>query len=258
LEIESIFGIGKEREIANHMKILDNFCSTIIKSRKSENTKDKDDLLSRCINIQQETNEELSDKETRDFLLNILLAGRDTTAITLSWNILMLIQNPEKAAILYSEIQDRINGELNFDIINDMPYLDAFVKENLRLNPSVPWDGKEATRDITLPSGAFIPKGTRVRYYIYAMGRNKKIWGEDAAEFKPERWLDGKHPSDYSYIVFNAGPRLCLGKKFALLETKVVLVNVLRQFKFELIRKPNVMRNLTMPMDSLQVRLKKN
>ena len=95
----------------------------------------------------------------------------------------------------------------------------------LRLHPSVPVDIKFAVKDDTLPDGTFIPKGSTVIYSPYAMGRSKEIWGADALEFKPERFLSGEgsnvEPSQYKYTTFNAGYRLCLGKPLAMLEIKV-------------------------------------
>jgi len=91
-----------------------------------------------------------------------------------------------------------------------MPFLEACIMETLRLYPSVPLDSKNALEDDTLPDGTFVPAGVECAYSPYCFGRSVDIWGADAGEFKPERWLGTPTPSQYKYLTFNAGPRLVL------------------------------------------------
>jgi len=108
------------------------------------------------------------------------------------------------------------------------------LNEALRLYPPVPLPTKEALGDDVLPSGAVVRKGCILLYNPYAMGRSEKLWGKDAHQFKPERWLDVAFPSLYTYPVFNAGPRECLGKRLAWVEMKACLVQVLKAVKISL------------------------
>jgi fatty acid omega-hydroxylase len=109
----------------------------------------------------------------------------------------------------------------------------------MRLYPPVPVDTKEAAYDDVLPNGTLVKKGWRLTYHIYAMGRSEKIWGSDWAEFRPERWLnqdeDGKWifvgKDLYSYPIFQAGPRVCIGKEMAFLQMKRVVAAIMRQFR---------------------------
>ena len=121
-----------------------------------------------------------------------------------------------------------------------MVYTHASLCETTRLYPLVPTDTKEATEDDVLPDGTVVRKGTRVTYHPYAMGRIEEVWGSNWAEFKPERWLErdglsGKWnfvgKDSYTYPVFQAGPRICLGKEMAFLQMKRVVAGVLRRFK---------------------------
>lgn len=122
-----------------------------------------------------------------------------------------------------------------YEDMNHLPYLQAVLNEALRLFPSVPIDAKFAANDDTLPDGTFVPRGTVVMYNIYAMGRSCAIWGEDAEVFRPERWLEREAPPDnYSYPVFNAGPRECLGRRLAMVEMKTCLAMLLPQVSFQL------------------------
>merc|ERR1712046_378811 len=121
-----------------------------------------------------------------------------------------------------------------YEDLQRLTYLQAVINESLRLYPSVPLDMKKSLSDDTLPDGTFVSKNDIVLYNIFAMGRSKKIWGEDAEDFKPERWLSRDFPSLYAYPVFNAGPRECLGKRLAWVEMKACLVQVLRSVKLKL------------------------
>merc|ERR1711939_955346 len=100
----------------------------------------------------------------------------------------------------------------------------GIVRETIRLYSPVPLDAKKAAADDVMPDGTFVGKGWVVVYSPYVMARDTELWGPDASEWKPSRWLDGelaKHePSPFVYSAFQAGPRICLGKDLALLEAK--------------------------------------
>ncbi|RLN05768.1 hypothetical protein BBI17_009655, partial [Phytophthora kernoviae] len=125
--------------------------------------------------------------------------------------------------------------------INQLVYLEAALKETLRLHPSVPVVPKHTLRDTTLSDGTFIPAGSFINLNNYSMARMSQVWGPDAEEFRPERWLDpttGKliTVSAYKFSSFNAGPRMCLGKTLAMLEMKLVVVELLSDGKHKLRR----------------------
>lgn len=110
----------------------------------------------------------------------------------------------------------------------------------MRLYPPVPTDGKEAIKDDVLPDGTVVRKGTRVIYHPYAMGRVEKVWGSDWGAFRPERWLErdalsGKWnfvaKDSFTYPVFQAGPRISLGKEMAFTQMKRIVAGVLRRFR---------------------------
>jgi len=171
----------------------------------------------------------------KDMVLNFLIAGRDTTAHALSWCIFLIIQHPQ----VESRILDEINtvcgcNDLKYDDLKDLTYLQAVINETLRLYPSVPTDSKVATADDILPDGTVLGTGCVVQFNAYCMGRCAEIWGEDAAHFRPDRWLNSAPPSSYTYPVFNAGPRECLGKRLTLVEMKAALCSILRSVKLTL------------------------
>jgi len=180
--------------------------------------------------------EDLSEDRLRDLVLNFLIAGRDTTAQALSWSIYCLCLHPEVEAKARQEIMDVCGcAHPNYDDLNKFQYLQAVIHETLRLYPSVPLELKFAERDDIWPDATIVPAGTAVFFHIYSIGRDTSIWGEDAFQFKPERWLqmDGL-PNNYRYPVFNGGPRECLGRRLAMVEVKTCLAVLLQSVSFKL------------------------
>lgn len=177
--------------------------------------------------------------ELRSQLLNILLAGRDTTASLLGWLFWELARRPEMYAALRTQILAEFGAGTNritFSSLKNCVPLQHVLQESLRLNPVVPVNARQALRDTTLPRGGgpdrnspiFIPKGTEIGYSVYVMHRRKDLWGEDALEFKPERWVNKK--VGWEYLPFNGGPRICIGQQFALTEASFVVVRMLQKF----------------------------
>lgn len=180
----------------------------------------------------------------RDQAINILVAGRDTTASLLSWVFLMLARHKEIFHKLRdSIIQDFGDGSdisiITFESLKSSKYLRHVIDETLRLYPTVPSNSRVATKDTTLPRGGgkngdkpiFVTKGTTCAYSVYTMHRNPDTWGPDADKFRPERWEtpnSGVHSWDY--LPFNGGPRICLGQQFALTEASYVIVRLLQSF----------------------------
>ncbi|EGO29652.1 hypothetical protein SERLADRAFT_445432 [Serpula lacrymans var. lacrymans S7.9] len=174
----------------------------------------------------------------RDEVLNILLAGRDTTASTLTSAIYLLALHPHALARLREEILAKIGPSRRptYDDIRDMKYLRAVLNETLRLFPAV-----ESINDTTWSSPnpeekpLFIPAKTTVAYSILLMHRRPDLWGPDANEFDPDRFLDDRLkkyliPNPFIFLPFNAGPRICLGQQFAYNEMSFMLIRLLQNF----------------------------
>ncbi|KAM7266547.1 hypothetical protein ACFE04_004444 [Oxalis oulophora] len=133
---------------------------------------------------------------------------------------------------------EEIASRITEGVIDKLQYLHATLTETLRLYPAIPIDSKLCLADDILPDGYNVKKGDIVMYTPYVMGRMKYVWGEDAEEFKPERWLDDKgvfrQESSFKFTAFQAGPRICLGKEFAYRQMKVFSIILLESFKFRL------------------------
>lgn len=192
----------------------------------------------------------------RDVVVNFLIAGRDTTAQALSWFFYCLDRNPRVASKIRDELRDKIpelfdgrDRAPTMEQVGRLVYLEAALRETLRLYPSVPISSKDANRDVILSDGTPVRAGTTVLLTFYAMGRNPHVWGPDAAEYKPERWLEtvpgSKEPrvkseSAFKFIAFNAGPRTCLGMNLAMLEMKITVAALLSRFHVALTRPEDV------------------
>jgi hypothetical protein len=180
--------------------------------------------------------------ELRSQLLNVLLAGRDTTAGLLSWTFYTLARHPEVYGRLREIILENFGTyheprEITFASLKACTYLQHVIMEVLRLYPGVALNSRRATQDTTLPRGGgpdglapvYVKKGQEVNYYVYSLHRRKDLWGEDAEEFKPERWVGKKH--GWEYLPFNGGPRICLGQQFALTEAAYIITRVLQKYE---------------------------
>ncbi|KXS21401.1 cytochrome P450 [Gonapodya prolifera JEL478] len=246
---ERLDGTGKQLKEA--MEIIDNFAADVLVEKrkliaqglgKSEDD-ERYDLLDHLLKSTTDDDEPLSDKALRDHVLNFLLAGRDTTAQTLTWAFMEVSKRPEVARKLREEAMQAMgkDGKCTYDMLRQLPYTLAVFNEVLRLHANVPMTGKTVTQDTILP-GSRIPvyKKNIVIWSSFAMGYSPDLWGEDYAEFRPERWLveQGKSVMKQNtkrHFVFNGGPRICLGMNFAQQEGTVFLSTLIRRFDFELV-----------------------
>ncbi|KAE9118828.1 hypothetical protein PF010_g8071 [Phytophthora fragariae] len=262
--------LGSEKELAQEVAILDKMVFTIINKnmerkfnpdaaaaewppRPQRSTKDVVSLFLDAHDEQKAAGEEGADTPLdatflRDIAVVVLLAGKDTTAWSMSWLVIMLNRNPKVETKLRQELREKLprlfsdpNYVPTMDDVEGLVYLEAVLRENLRLNPLVPLNAKEANRDTTLVDGTFVKKGTRVYIPAYTLGRMKSVWGRDASKFKPERWLmqdpwSGEQTirpvSAFRFVSFHAGPRTCLGMRFAMLEMKTVMAYMLSKYHF--------------------------
>ncbi|KAG9014879.1 hypothetical protein FRB94_009037 [Tulasnella sp. JGI-2019a] len=180
----------------------------------------------------------------RDELLNLLLAGRDTTSHAITAVIYFLAtEDPSIMATLRKEILDVVGpGKVapTFDQTKGMKYLRAVVNETLRLMPSIPGNIRHSVEASvwTNPSTGiryYMPKHTRAAWSTLMMGRRKDLWGPDALIFDPMRWLDGRNKkyflsNPFMFLPFHAGPRICLGQQFALNEMSFFVTRLLQNF----------------------------
>ncbi|KAK4735127.1 hypothetical protein R3W88_009388 [Solanum pinnatisectum] len=226
--------LGSEKKLKENVKRVHCCIDEIIQKKKEKIINENGgDLLSRLLLAGHEN------EVVRDMVISFLIAGRGTTSSALTWLFWLTINHHDIKGKMIEEITSINNGDkaLEFDELKEMKYLAACLNESMRLYPPVAWDSKHAAKDDILPDGTRVQKGNRVTYFQYGMGRMEEIWGKDRLEFKPDRWMDEngelKIVSPYKYPVFQAGPRVCLGKEMAFTQMKYVLASVLRRFEIK-------------------------
>ncbi|KAJ2893698.1 hypothetical protein MKZ38_008322 [Zalerion maritima] len=167
-------------------------------------------------------------------MLNIVGAGHETTASTLTWGAYELACRPDIQGELRREIRMVLDSETgtSYADIDRIPKLDNFVKEVLRMYPSVPAHPREAARDVVI-SGVVVPKGTNVMICPAVLNQLPEVWGDDGREFRPSRWEGMDANSQLALMTFFQGPRQCIGKNFAILEMKAILCEMISRFQFE-------------------------
>jgi cytochrome P450 family 135 len=179
------------------------------------NGRERDDVLSLLLAARHEDGTPMTDRELRDELVTLLTAGHETTATGLSWAFERLLRTPR--------VHERLLASLDED-----EYLDAVVKETLRIRPVVADVVRTLTRDTEI-GGYLLPAGTMVVPAIAALHARPDLWPEPH-EFRPERFLDGRADS-YAWIPFGGGVRRCIGASFAQVEMRTVLREVLRRVR---------------------------
>ncbi|KAF7726669.1 Protein kinase alk2 [Apophysomyces ossiformis] len=248
-------------DIKQHLRKVNAFADEVIENRRGEiaqGKNDHQDLLSRFMNSKNEHGEPLNNKELRDIVLNFIIAGRDTTAQALSWIFYNLMLHPRIEAKLLDEIGDNICEDMDaptlYEVIKGMKYAHAVFYEGLRLHPSVPDNQKYALHDDILPDGTPVHKGDYIEWSTWSMARSEKVWGADAKEFRPERWItsegDIRRESQGKFNSFNGGPRVCLGQNLATLEGLVAMTSLLKRYKFSLVPNQEITYqvSLSLPM----------
>ncbi|EGG03014.1 uncharacterized protein MELLADRAFT_117454 [Melampsora larici-populina 98AG31] len=197
----------------------------------------------------------------RHELLNLLLAARDTTSSLLTSCLYELSAHPSLWNQLRIESSQLSQSHLiSIDQLRELKLLRAVINETLRLHPPVWANTRHAFEDDVLPSGIFVPAGTDCRYLIREFQRDPEVWGKDAEEFVPERWLDGRQvlqsKDPFSFQPFSAGPRICLGQQFAYTEVSITLIRLINKFsRVELVGKSSNRADFQeMPLVTLSVR----
>jgi len=200
----------------------------------------------------------MNDEDVLAQVPTFLVAGHETTSSATAWALFALTQNPEAQTKLRDELLTVGTDNPTMDELHALPYLEAVVRESLRIHAPVPFTARVATKDDFIPlstpvrdehgnmlEGLRIRKGENILIPILPLNRAKSIWGEDALEFRPERWQNipeaaNTIPGLWSNLMtFLGGPRACIGYRFSLVETKALLFTLIRAFEFELAVPPS-------------------
>ncbi|KAE8377117.1 cytochrome P450 [Aspergillus bertholletiae] len=219
--------------------LVEQFVEKALKYRANydeEKAAAEDDKKRRYLFLQGLAQQTGDRRRIRDELMNVLLAGRDTTASLLSNMFFMLAKNPRIWNKLREEVASLEGRAPTYEQLRNLTYLKYCMNESLRIHPVVPSNARFAINDTVLPVGGgpdgkspvFVPNGSIVAYSVYTMHRREDFYGPDANEYRPERWADLR-PS-WEYLPFNGGPRICVGQQYALTEAGYVTVRLAQQF----------------------------
>jgi cytochrome P450 len=185
-----------------------------IEARRQEpDLAERDDVFSSLLLAEDENGERLSDREVHDELLTLLLAGHETTATGLAWTFDLLLHTPE-VLTKATELDDA--------------YLDAVVKESLRVRPVIPGVGRVVHNEPFRLNGYVIPPGVEINPSIRMIHRDPKLYPQPQ-RFDPERFLVDDAPDTYTWVPFGGGTRRCLGASFAQMEMRIVIARVLER-----------------------------
>ncbi|KAF5289899.1 hypothetical protein FQA39_LY14961 [Lamprigera yunnana] len=203
-------------------------------SEKGTNKKRRPTFLDLLLRYNQ--NNDLTEDEMKDEVNTFMFAGHDTTTSALSFTLYCLSNNPEVQSKVVQEMDEILGDDMqrsltlsNFQL---MKYLDAVIKESLRLYPPVPFIGRVVSEEFEF-DGKLIPKGISLLLNIYGIHHNPNFY-PDPESFKPERFMDETDNTrpKYTFLPFSSGMRNCIGQKFAMLELKYILCTLLRHYEF--------------------------
>ncbi|KAF2858058.1 putative P450 monooxygenase [Piedraia hortae CBS 480.64] len=239
---------------------LRTICLSMVQGKKSY--PGKSDILTLLL---QSGN--FSDNQLVDQLLTFLAAGAETTSSAFTWSTYLLSNHPTTQTFLRNELRTHL-PEIQTDpsVLETLPLLNGICNETLRLYPTVPATVRKA-RETTTLVGHIIPAGCELTISPWAINRSPDLWGPNAEDFIPERWIDketgklrgsGGAESNYAFVTFLHGPRSCLGKGFALAELRALLAAMVLRFEFEGVRDGEVVPHgvITLkPRDGLKLRV---
>jgi cytochrome P450 len=215
---------------------LDEVVYAIVRERM-QSGEDRGDLLSMLIEARDEDGSRMTERQVRDEVMTLMLAGHETTAVALSWCSMLLAQNPEVEKRLGDELGSVLDGRLPTPA--DVPalrYSEAVIYETLRLYPPAYATGREPIRKTDVVGQPVSPRRNVIFVSPYVSGRDPRYF--DAPDsFRPERWLDGlaKRLPRGVFYPFGMGPRMCIGSSFAMLEATLLLATIAQRWRFGLV-----------------------
>lgn len=228
----------RNRRMRSALESLDRAVYRIIEERRRG--AEGDDLLSLLMNSRdEETGEAMNDKQLRDEVITLFIAGHETTATALSWSLYLLAKHPEAEYRLRTELGEVLgsNGEARPPTVADLPelpYAKMIIEEAMRLYPPAWITNRQALSDDTV-CGYRIPAGSYLMVLPYVLHRHPDFW-ERPKEFDPERFSPERTDERprYAYFPFGGGPRQCIGRGMALMEAQMILATVIQRCRLRL------------------------
>jgi cytochrome P450 len=212
---------------------LDRVVYDLIEDRR-ENPGERD-VISMLLRVTDDAGNALSTEQVRDEVVTLLLAGHETTALSLTFTAYALARHPAAEERLVEELDEVLDGRTpTMADLPELSYTERVVKESMRLYPPVPGIVREPVKPDVI-DGYTVPAGATIRIHQWVVHRDPR-WYDDPLAFRPERWTDGFEESlpRLAYFPFAAGPRRCIGDRFASLEARLLLATIYQQYHLEL------------------------
>ena len=227
---------ARNRRLLAANRTLEQVIYRMIAERRAQNV-DTGDLLSMLLLARdEETGQGMNDRQIRDELMTMLLAGHETTANTLAWTWYLLSQHPEVEQRLYTEVDEVLGGTLpTVEHLSELKYTNMVLEEALRLYPPACIFGRKAIADDEL-GGYPIPANSMILVSPYAVQHHPDYW-PDPERFDPERFTP-EHTAErphYAYFPFSSGPRMCIGSSFAMMEAQLILATIAQRYRLRLV-----------------------
>ncbi|MBI1902378.1 MAG: cytochrome P450 [Planctomycetia bacterium] len=226
----------RNRRLKRAIVSLDAIIHRIINERRTSG-KDRGDLLSTLVAARDEGDGAgMTDRQLRDEVMTLFLAGHETTAVALAWTFYLLAQNPDVARRLHKELHESLGGRA--PSVADLPrlvYAERVVRESMRLYPPAYAFGRTAIREGKI-AGYHVPIGQTILMSQWVVHRDARFFPEPE-RFRPERWGESaiEQLPKYAYFPFGGGPRACIGNAFAMMEATLVLAAVVSRFEMSLV-----------------------
>lgn len=246
------------RALEQAERTLDTIVADIIDERRGAD--DAGDVVSSLLRAEGPNGERMTDRQIRDEVMTLLLAGHETTAQALTYTWFLLAHHPQVEATLLDELASTLGGESPTAAdVEVLEYTERVVRESMRLYPPVWSIVREPVADDVI-GGYRIPAGSTVSMYQWVLHRDPRFY-DDPLAFDPDRWTDGFRESlhPFAYIPFSAGPRRCLGDRFAMLEAQLVVATMLQSVHLEAVpgEALDLAPSITLrPADGLRMRIK--
>jgi cytochrome P450 len=217
---------------------LDEVIYRIIGQRRSGVNQEQDDLLSMLLQAHDEDGSQMTDKQLRDEVITLFLAGQETTALTLVWAWYLLAQHTEAEAKLWQELDEVLKGRTpEASDVPQLKFTEMIAKEAMRLYPPAYVVGREAVNACEI-GGYPIPPRAQVFMPTWVVHRDARFF-EEPDKFRPERWTPEfiNNLPKYAYFPFGGGPRICIGNTFAMMEIVLLMATIAQKFRLSLVTK---------------------
>lgn len=257
LKIESSLPLKSTKSFFGSIKTIDKLVHSMIEERKKD--RKSENFLDAMIEAtDSEDQSQMTNQQLRDEVVNMLIAGHETTANALTWTWHQLIKHPEVFKRVREEINSVVTGVTpSFEDLSKLPYTHAVFEESMRLYPPF-WRISRRNINATKIKGYDIPEGTNIIASIYTLHRKEQYWNQPL-EFDPERFINrNKTKKKFTFIPFGAGPRACIGAQFATIEALTILAMVIKNYDFKALYQgePEYFMSLTLqPKDGCKVKL---